>query len=180
MRENDFVIRPETPADRERIYHLVQTAFKTAQVSDGDEQDFVNRLREGEGYVSELALVMEERESGRLIGQVMLTEVYITGRGESRHTVLLMAPLAVALEHRSLGLGGELVREALHRAGQLGYGAVFLVGNPDYYSRFGFVQASNYGVTYAGLGEQYARFVQARELLPGALTGKEGLLEAPY
>lgn len=41
-----MIIRPETPKDYQAIYDLVLKAFKTAKVSNGDEQNFVNRLRE--------------------------------------------------------------------------------------------------------------------------------------
>ena len=49
------------------IYELVKTAFATAKVSEGDEQDFVEPLRRGGGYIPDLALVMEDR--GRLSGE---------------------------------------------------------------------------------------------------------------
>lgn len=46
-----MIIRPERPQDFDRIYDLVKVAFQTAQVTDGKEQDFVNRLRTEAGYI---------------------------------------------------------------------------------------------------------------------------------
>lgn len=40
--------------DYNEIYELVKTAFETAQVSDGTEQDFVLKLRAGNTYIQEL------------------------------------------------------------------------------------------------------------------------------
>ncbi len=64
-------VRQETAQDFDEIYHLVRTAFETAEVSDGREQDFVSSLRYSENYIPELALVAEEGK--KIIGHIMLT-----------------------------------------------------------------------------------------------------------
>ena len=64
-----MTIRQATPEDFDAIYSLVKTAFQTAKVSDGGEQDFVLKLRKG-SYIPELELVAEE--DGVLIGHIML------------------------------------------------------------------------------------------------------------
>ena len=68
-------IRPETPADFAEIHALVKTAFEPAKVSNGDEQNFVDRLRAGPTYSAELALVAVE--DGEIVGHVMLTTTAI-------------------------------------------------------------------------------------------------------
>lgn len=68
-----MIIRRETSEEFPRIYALVKTAFQTAKVADGNEQDFVSQLRAGGGYIPELALVAEE--NGSLIGHIMLTRI---------------------------------------------------------------------------------------------------------
>ena len=65
-------IREAKTSDYNEIYNLVKTAFLTAQVSDGSEQDFVYELRKREGYIPSLELVMEEQNE--LVGHVMLTK----------------------------------------------------------------------------------------------------------
>lgn len=50
-----MTIRQATPEDFDAIYSLVKTAFQTAKVSDGGEQDFVLKLRKG-SYIPELEL----------------------------------------------------------------------------------------------------------------------------
>ena len=66
-------IRPVREEDFPAVYELVKTAFQTARVSDGTEQDFVEQLRRREGFSLELAA---ERE-GALTGHVMLTETEV-------------------------------------------------------------------------------------------------------
>ena len=55
-----MTIRKAAQEDHPSIYHLVRTAFATARVSDGTEQDFVLELRRRDTYRPELELVAEE------------------------------------------------------------------------------------------------------------------------
>ncbi len=135
-----MIIRPEAAKDYQAIYDLVQTAFKTAKVSSGDEQNFVNRLRASGNYVPELALVAEEE--GKMIGHVMLTHTTVETDEGTTCDLLLLAPLAVVLDQRGKGVGGGLLETVCARAKQLGYRAITLVGNPAYYQRFGFIMDS--------------------------------------
>lgn len=180
-----MLIRPEAKEEFSQIYQLVKTAFETAEHSDGDEQDFVDQLRAGENYIPELALVAEAaiahglQQDGKLIGHIMLTKIYVNNdqakTGDNQFPALLLAPLAVLLEHRAKGVGSALVNEALARAKNMGYTAVFLVGDPAYYGRFGFKQTSTHGIS-AGMDfpEQYTL---VRELVPGALSGVSGTVK---
>lgn len=98
---------PAREEDFPAIYELVRTAFQTARVSDGTEQDFVEQLRRREGFSLEL---VAER-------------------------------------------GGALMREAAQRAAA---NAIFLVGDPGYYGRYGFENAVEMGFTNAsGVPDQY-------------------------
>jgi Predicted acetyltransferase len=164
-------IRPENERDFKEIYDLVETAFESAKVKSGDEQNFIDRLRAGSGYVPELALVAED--GGRLIGHIMLTEAQLWQGGEGR-TVLMLAPLSVLPESRKAGVGAALVNEALSRGRNKWYEAVFLVGDPAYYSRFGFQSAAEFGIKPSL--DIPAQYVQVFELIPGALGDQAGAL----
>jgi len=164
-----MLIRPERPNEFPEIHEMVRVAFATAKVSQGDEQDFVDRLRASPGYVPALALVAQDE--GGLIGHIMLTQTKVT-TADGRREVLLLAPVCVALERRGRGIGAKLIGEALRRARERGHGAVVLVGDPAYYSRFGFGPSSRYGIANAnGIPE---RNVMALELLPGGLANAAG------
>lgn len=170
----DVSIRPEKATEHEDIYNLIRTAFETAQVSDGSEQDFAVKLRQSGGYIPELALVAET--DGKLIGHVMLTRTAVNTLPDGeRHETLLLAPLSVLLEHRNAGVGKALVSEALQRAFGMGFDSVFLVGNPEYYSRCGFEAVARYGIRPQG--DIPERFVLGCELKPGIFSGISGVLE---
>ena len=160
-------IRQVTKNDYDAVYHLVETAFQTAQVSDGTEQDFVLELRKRDTYIPALELAAEE--NGRLVGHIMLTVQPVKGREVK---ALLLAPLCVDIDYRGKGLGGALIAEGFRLARQQGYAAVFLVGNPDYYGRHGFHSIADFGLENAA--DVPDKFVQGCELFPGALAGEGG------
>ena len=162
-------IRPEQEAEYPVIYELVKEAFASAPHADGDEQDYVNLLRSSKNYIPELALVAEE--NGELIGHIMFTTTKIIG-GEDSYTELLLSPLCVLLPHRNRGIGAELVQEGFRRAKNIGYSAAFVVGDPKYYSRFGYKVVSEFGIRNDS--EIPDMYVMGCELFPGALKNKQG------
>lgn len=172
----DGVIRVVTENDFNEIYDFVQTAFRTAEVSDGTEQDFVLELRKG-AYLPELELVMVD-ETG-IIGHIMFTEQKVNLKEKSGEqsvfTGLLVAPLSVKLEYRSKGVGAALMHEGFKRAVERGYRAAFLVGNPEYYKRFGFKETGCYGIKNDS--EIPDQFVLGCEMVPDSLEGLTGSIK---
>jgi len=164
-----LIIRKEKPREFQEIYDLVRVAFQTAKVADGNEQDYVNTLRASSNYIPELALVAEEE--GRLVGHIMLTKTYIIA-ADSKFEALLLAPLSVGLEYRNRGVGSKLVLESFELAKKLGYKAIFVVGDPAYYGRFGFKSIALFGIKHdPPIPDPY---VMAYELTPGALSDVTG------
>jgi predicted N-acetyltransferase YhbS len=162
-------IRPERPTEYSFLYNFVKVAFETAEVKNGDEQNYVDRLRASDGYIPELALVTEEQ--GEIVGHIMLTKTYIL-TGTSRVEALLLAPLAVKLSHRRQGIGSKLVQESFRIAKQLGFQSIFVVGNPKYYGRFGFRSTARFGIRH--VPEIPEPYVMGIELTPNALAGISG------
>lgn len=170
MKKN-IIVRQSTTADYSTIYQLIKTAFETAEHKDGDEQDFAVNLRNGENYLPELDLVAEL--DGQLIGHIMFTRTFVTQPDGSRYDTLLVAPLSVLLECRSIGVGSALMKEGFRVATALGYQSAFLIGDPNYYQRFGYKLSHLYGINHESLPAEY---VMAKELVPGALEGITGLV----
>jgi putative acetyltransferase len=129
-------IRPEAPSDIPAIHALLVEAFPTAA-----EADLVMRLR-ADGDVA-LSLV---QETEGVAGHVLFSRMTAPFRA------LGLAPVAVAPRWRRQGVAARLIREGLAHAGAAGWEAVFVLGDPAYYSRFGFDAASAAGFRspYAG------------------------------
>lgn len=168
----DISIRQTTAADYATVYDLIQTAFLTAEHRDGDEQDFAERLRNSPAYLPGLDLLAEV--DGQPAGHIMLTRTRVVRPDGSHYDTLLVAPLSVLLEYRNLGVGSALMQQGLRLAAEMGYGAAFLVGDPNYYRRFGYELSAQHGIVHESLPAEY---VMVKELRPGALSGITGKIE---
>ena len=167
-----MVIERERKEDFDEIYDFIKTAFSTAEVADGNEQDFVKAIRNSVNYIPDLTLTA--KENGEIIGFIMLsrTELLIDGK---KSAALNLGPVAVKRELRSKGVGSALMRESLARAKELGGESVFLAGNPKFYSRFSFVPAAEYGIKCnVPVPEELLPNIMATELKAGALADKRG------
>jgi predicted N-acetyltransferase YhbS len=125
------------------------------------------------GRLPALAFVARD-EAGAVIGTVRLWHVGFGAVKTSGRGALLLGPLAVDPSIRSAGLGGALMREAIAQARLSGYGAIVLVGDPEYYARFGFSSERTAGLAMPGPYEKHR--LLALELQPGALDGAQGVI----
>jgi len=166
-----MIIRPERPEEFRFLHQFIETAFQTAEISDGNEQFYVDRLRATAGYVPELALVAVE--NGEIVGHVILTRTVIV-EDDVRHETLLLGPLSVAFEARGRGIGEALVRRALKRAVDLDFNSAVLAGDEAYFRRFGFVPAAEFGI--GNTDDVPADYVLACELVPGGLDDVVGAI----
>ncbi len=164
-------IKSERPEDYQAVEGLVKKAFVCAGHSDGNEHNLVARLRETVGFVSELSLVAFD--GGELIGHVMLTEIKLNDL-----RVLALAPLAVLPLYQGKGIGSALLEAALTKAAAMGYDAAVVLGEPEYYARFGFVKAIDLGI-YSPQFEGIEEYLQVVELSPGALIDAAGEVVYP-
>lgn len=155
-------IRLESPADIARIHEVEAAAFGQPA-----EARLVDVLREDARPV--LSLVAEQ--GGVVVGHVFFSPVSLEGAGAP--SVAGLGPIGVDPAQQGRGIGSALVREGLARCPALGWQAVFLVGNPAYYSRFGFVLAAPLGFHYPN--PVHDPVLQVAELEPGVLEGYRGL-----
>jgi putative acetyltransferase len=131
-------IRTEQPADLAAVDEVVRAAF----AHHPDEVALlVERIRESENFVPELALVAED--SSGVIGHVLLSWVGV--EGGSRDRILNLGPVSVRPDRQRQGVGSALVLAGLARAEAAGEPAVMVEGIPAYYPRFGFERATQLG-----------------------------------
>lgn len=158
-------IREEKIADGVARETLLDEAYGAARFAKTSE-----RLREGRLPADGLSLVAIDH--GRLVGTVRLWNV-AAGPGRD---ALLLGPLAVHPQHRNRGIGTTLMHRAIARARLAGHGAVLLVGDAPYYSRFGFSAAPTRDLWMPGRFDRDR--LLALELKAGALDGARGLIGA--
>ncbi len=83
--------------------------------------------------------------------------------------------MAVKEEYRKQGIAADLVKEGLSSLGELGYPACVVLGDPNYYQRFGFEAASEYGFTCQW--EVPAEAFQIVALCENELDNRQGLIK---
>ena len=127
------------------------------------------KLREGRLPAEGLSLVA--RDGDRLVGSVRLWHVAAGGV-----PALLLGPLAIDPALQGRGAGSGLMQVALNRAELAGHKAVILVGDPEYYERFGFTGSPTSGLVMPGPVDR-RRFLGI-ELGAGSLKGAEGRVVA--
>lgn len=133
-------IRPEDPADHDRVDDIVRAAF-LAEFGSTSEVDLVRTLRDRGELVGDLTLVAVVADE--IIGYIALSEVTVDGQ---RVRGLGLAPVAVSPAAQGSGVGGRLIDEALTRAERAGWQFVVLLGHQHYYPRFGFRPAAPLGL----------------------------------
>jgi putative acetyltransferase len=165
---NPLLIREETRADRTAVETVVAAAFGRP-----DEAHLVARLRD-DGHAV-LSLVAEDALAG-VLGHVLFTRLVIeTARGPAPLGATALAPVSVMPDRQRHGIGSALIRDGLARLRAAGEDICFVVGEPDYYARFGFdgVLAARFECVYAG------PFFMALALRPLDATRLGGTLTYP-
>lgn len=160
-----FAIRPETSADIPAREALLDRAMGTGRTRKSSE-----KLRRGRLPAEGLAFVARG-EQGGVVGTVRLWDVAV---GDDAPAALLLGPLAVAPAQKNAGIGSALMRHSIAEARRLGHGAVILVGDADYYERFGFSAEKTGGLAMPGPYERHR--LLALELVEGALDGATGVI----
>jgi putative acetyltransferase len=132
-----MIIRDARREDGPAIRELVTRAFgreEEAALVDGLVRD----------RDAEISLVVETQ--GVLVGHVLLSRMTAPFRA------LALAPVSVAPPHQRRGVGSALIREAIDAARVDGWQAIFVLGAPAYYTRFGFdpALAAGFASRYSG------------------------------
>src|SRR5215471_6797259 len=130
-------IRDDSPGDWKAVYQVVSSAF-----GQSFEAELVRELRDaGDSIVSLVA-----DDDGQITGHVLLSKM------DAPFPALALAPVSVIPTRQRSGIGSALIKRAVSRARDEGWAAIFVLGDPNYYKRFGFDQEAAAGFTspYAG------------------------------
>ena len=132
---SDVRIRAETVTDIQHIHRVNEAAFGSPV-----EATLVDALRED--VRDAISLVADD--AGAVVGHIMFSPVRVEGAPHIR--AMGLAPMAVLPDRQRTGIGSALVRAGLAECARRGVEAVFVVGHPPYYPRFGFMPASTFGI----------------------------------
>lgn len=126
-----MIIRPETSDDYQAIREINIAAFANHPYSQQTEHLIVEALRADGALTSSLVAEVE----GQVVGHIAFSAVTIHGKFQHWYA---LGPVAVLPAMQRKGIGTKLVNEGLDAIRALGAQGCVLVGDPAYYSRFGF------------------------------------------
>lgn len=141
-----MLIRDERPGDDEAIRRLVEAAFRNHPHSNHHEHLLVDALRSA----GALTLSLVADDDGTLIGHIAFSPVTIGG---TSHNWYGLAPIAVTPARQRSGIGRSLVKAGLTRLKSAGAAGCVVLGDPTYYTQFGFEVRPE--LTYAGAPPEY-------------------------
>ncbi len=124
-------IRGERPGDCEAIETLTKEAFLNAPHTEHTEQYIVAALRKANA----LSISMVAEDGGMLIGHVAVSPVTISDGSVGWYG---LGPISVIPDRQGQGVGSQLMEKALDALRELGANGCVLLGDPNYYHRFGF------------------------------------------
>lgn len=158
------IIRAAARDDAEVVRRVHESAFPTPAEADLVEQLEANK---------HLLLSFVAEVDGEVVGHIAFSPVTIEPTPTKEYLAAGLGPVAVVPDHQRRGIGGELIKAGLSALPRADYDFVVVLGHPEYYPRFGFRRASEFG-----LDNEYgadAAFM-ALELQPGRLDGITGLV----
>lgn len=176
MQIKEVRLQPEAEGHYRQVEELIREAFWNYHTPGCCEHYLAHILRGCDAFLRELDMVAVQ--GGVVLGSIMYTKAAVKLDVGGELPVLTFGPLAVRPDCQSQGVGGALIRHTTALARVLGHRAILIYGDPEYYGRFGFVPAEQFGI---GTHEdKYAAALQALELVPGALKEAEGrFFESP-
>lgn len=169
-----MILRLEEEKDYFENVNLTREAFWNVYRPGCDEHLLHRNVRNVAAYLKDLCYVAEE--DGKLVGNIVYTKMWKDGN--LCDEVICFGPLSVLPEKQKQGVGSVLVQETLKKAKELGFKAVLITGNPDYYHRFGFSSATKLGVRLPDIAEgDEASYFMAIELEEGYLKNHTGIYD---
>lgn len=140
-------IRNETESDYRRVEEITREAFWNLHVPGCDEHYLAHVMRTHRDFIKDLDYVV--LVDGELVGNIMFARSSVVNEKNAAVEVLTFGPVSVLPEYQKKGIGSSLIRHAMRRAGEMGYTAVIIYGNPKNYCRHGFKSSKDYGISAA-------------------------------
>ena len=155
----EFEIRNESANDAAAIEAVTVAAFASAAHTAGTEHFIVAALRRA----GALAVSLVAEVGGEIVGHVAVSPVTLSDGTTGWYG---LGPISVLPEHQRRGVGSRLMMEAMQRLRDIGAVGCVLVGDPAYYTRFGFHNEP--ALTYPDVPAQYFLVLPFEESAPRA------------
>ena len=157
------MIRKEEVKDFRIVENLTREAFWNVYKPGCDEHYVLHHARNTKEFIKDLSLVFEK--DNEIIGHIMFMET--TLKASDDIPVVIFGPISIMPSYQKQGYGTKLINYAINKAKDMGYKAIVITGDPDYYHRFGFLSAKHFDIHYNEISDEELPFFMALELEKG-------------
>lgn len=162
-------IRKESQADVASIEAVTTAAFEAAAHTSHTEQFIVGALRRS----GCLAISLVADDGGEVVGHVAVSPVTLSDGSQGWYG---LGPISVAPQRQGQGIGTLLMEHALAELSALRATGCVVLGEPSFYSRFGFVAEPR--LVLPGVPAEYFQAVCFRGRFPQAEVKYHGSFDA--
>jgi putative acetyltransferase len=166
--EFKMIIRKETVLDIEAISEVTIAAFQNIAISNHTEQFIINALRNANAMT--ISLVAEV--DGQVVGHIAFSPVTIS---DGIPNWFGLGPVSVLPKYQKQGIGKSFILKWLFLLKDIGGQGCALVGDPNYYKRFGFNNISD--LIYEDIPQEFFLALLFDKIIPqGTVMFHEGFL----
>jgi len=164
--EFEMIIRKETVTDIAAITEVTTAAFKNHPISHQTEHFIIKALRDA----SVLTVSLVAEIDGQIVGHIAFSPINISDGSTDWYG---LGPVSVVPELQKQGIGSALILKGISMLKEIGGQGCALVGDPEYYKRFGF---RNYPqLVHEGIPQEVFLALPFTENVPqGIVTFHEG------
>jgi len=139
-------IRPEQPGDVEAISQITEFAFRSCPYGNHTEQFIIEELRRSNALSISLVAEVDKQ----IVGHIAFSPVEISDGSKNWYA---LGPVSVMPKFQGQGIGQAIINAGLDALRTLEAEGCVLVGEPDFYARFGFRNCPN--LTFDGVPQEY-------------------------
>ncbi|AHG63799.1 GNAT family N-acetyltransferase [Advenella mimigardefordensis] len=156
----NIVVRSEQPGDLGAISLVTRTAFEPEAFSSHTEQFIVDALRRA----GQLTVSLVADNAGAIVGHIAFSPINVSSGEQGWYG---LGPVSVLPQWQGQGVGTRLIRSGLEQLQSMGARGCVVLGDPDFYCRFGFKNSESLVYTDAP-----ARYFQAMAFVGEVATGQ--------
>ena len=135
--------------DFKEVELLIRESFWNVYRPGCYEHYIIHNLRYDSSFISQLDYVIEL--DGKIIAHIAYSYNGIYDEDKKIMDTVTLGPVSVHPDYQNKGYGTKLIEYTLNKAQKLEIPFIFVIGDENYYKRFGFVDASQYEIQYNDL-----------------------------
>ena len=173
-----MIIRLEEEKDYFETENLTREAFWNVYREGCFEHLIIHNLRKSKSFVKELDYCIEV--DNKIIANIVYAKGKLKLENGNIREILIFGPVSVLPEYQKKGYGEKLINYTIEKAKELGFDAIVIMGNPNYYKKFGFESCSKYKIYYEGIDKnEEAPFFMIKILNDNNIENLKGIYSDP-